>query len=155
MNLISRRARAVMVGTLLLPLTSCLSVSWQVAWNEEPIAESATADLAKTRATIDDVFERIGAPNIVRRATEGGAWLYWISARNGDFGLDFSIPIRFASVSLSWQDDAERYDAVAVRLDPEFRVLEVRRGALNNLLKGAIDPTRRRRSRAFSLDPTS
>lgn len=134
-----------------LSLPSCLSVAWHVDWQEEPLPSAHEASDIAAGTPLDVVLTRQGAPHIVRRSVNGGAWLYWIAARNAGFGLDLSIPVRFTNLSFRWQDRAAQYRAFAIHLDADFLVLERREGQLDDLLRGAVDPTRRRRRASGGL----
>lgn len=141
-----RRRRALAAGLLALAVApSCLSFSFSSSWREEPIPPQRDAALQVGSTRIDTILETLGAPHFVRRARDSGTWLIWAWAKKGGWSIRASYPIRFTSVSLSWEDDADAVQGLALRLDDALVLREKARGVLSAIIRGADDPQRKRR----------
>lgn len=137
---------------LLCTSTSCLRVQWSKKWREEPVAVARENALRVDSSRLTEVIDTLGAPQIVRPAIRDGMWLIWAWAKTGGWSLRLSIPIRVSDVSFTWEQNSDAFLGLAIRLDKDLVLRELRRGVLSSLLKGAVDPTRERRSASAKQD---
>ncbi len=119
---------------ILLLLPGCLSVNWVRQHKEEPPPSAVVQTLRAGRSTLDQCLRLLGAPLLVQRGPGRSTELLWASTDQGGWGFSISFNIfRFANPSFSYQGSDGAAEALRLRFDSKWRLVEKSRGSLASL----------------------
>ena len=122
----------LVAATLLL--SSCLSVNWVRQHKDEPPPKAAIQGLRPQKADLDQCLQVLGAPLIVQRGPGKSTELLWASTDQGGWGFSISLNVfRFANPSFSYQGTDDAADALRLRFNGDWRLIEKSEGSLASL----------------------
>jgi hypothetical protein len=122
-----------------LPLLSLLfgcsvSVDYERASSEEPIAEARTAVLRPGGDTLASSLRSLGAPTYVWECDDGSVATAYAWEDGGGWGFSFGFALRNGvNASFSWTRERLDVPGVVLLFDEALALLQVRRGRLDEI----------------------
>jgi hypothetical protein len=130
------------VHLLLLLLTGCIQLSYDVYYNGEPVTPEAIASLQPGTTDLTTALARLGAPRFVLEHQRDGIVLAWVSREASGWGLEFSYAFeRFANASVSLDKEAANLPGLVLWFGPDLTLRDAKTGRLGALLPHVRRPS--------------
>lgn len=109
---------------LLLPwLCGCVSLNYEAASEQEPVAEDRHAGIRPGTSRMQECLTGLGAPNLV-----------WAWYADSGWRLRFSYSVqRFANLSIAYSEEGLHFNGLVLVFDRDDRLVEKRTGHLDRL----------------------
>ncbi|MCC6671383.1 MAG: hypothetical protein IT458_10000 [Planctomycetes bacterium] len=120
---------------LLLPwLCGCVSLNYEAASEQEPVAEDRHAGIRPGTSRMQECLTGLGAPNLVWPLTGGRYALVWAWYADSGWRLRFSYSVqRFANLSIAYSEEGLHFNGLVLVFDRDDRLVEKRTGHLDRL----------------------